>query len=599
MFVREKKSGDRAYLQLVVNRRVEGKVRQHVLFTLGRKDQLLDSGEFESLHRSMGRQLSDVVVLSPRSPVEPRAECRRIGLQLVFERLWEESGCRKVIRECAQGGRHRVDRERLVFFSVLHRLRVSGSDRSAEVWGRTRPIDGLPEARLHNLYRAMKWLGTQLDPPAEEPEESLGHPQGDGRPHPEEPPEESLGEPSGEGGENTGEEAGKGPTDLPRCVKDQIEERLFVERHGASPDLDLVFFDTTTLSFYGEGGPTIGKREHSKDRRADDPQMVLGMALAPDGMPVCTEICPGNTADVTTLLPLRKRLQQHFGIGKSCLVADRGMISKGTMAELESEGWEYILGMRLRNMGSELDELLADPAPYQVVRVERAHDPKPLELHVKEVTLAGEGRSPIRHIVCRNPDQMERDKAVREAQLANLREKIRTSPKSLIRNKGFSRLLEIGDGRPRISESLVKREALLDGLWVLRTNTSLDAETVARKYKELWRVEHASRTAKAVFSTAPVYHQSDEAIRGHVFCSFLAFLMQCELLRRMARDGVKAEWDVVLNDLDELVDINVEQDDKRLMLHGVPSDTCAKVIACVGAQLPDTVRPPKEGVSAA
>src|ERR1019366_1870498 len=137
--------------------------------------------------------------------------------------------------------------------------------------------------------------------------------------------------------------------------KDLIEEALFARRRDLFTDLDIVFFDTTSIYFEGEGGETIGQRGHSKDHRPDLRQMVVGMVLDHNGNPLCSELWPGNTADVKSLVPIVDRLKTRFGIGSVCIVADRGMISAETLAEVEKREWKYILGVRrpLRGSASE------------------------------------------------------------------------------------------------------------------------------------------------------------------------------------------------------------------------------------------------------
>ena len=108
----------------------------------------------------------------------------------------------------------------------------------------------------------------------------------------------------------------------PRCTKDLIEEELFARRRDLFSTLDLVFFDTTSIYFEGAGGETIGAYGHSKDHRPDLKQMVVGAVLDNEGRPICSEMWPGNTTDVKTLLPVVDRLGAKFGAGDVCVVAD-------------------------------------------------------------------------------------------------------------------------------------------------------------------------------------------------------------------------------------------------------------------------------------
>ena len=143
-----------------------------------------------------------------------------------------------------------------------------------------------------------------------------------------------------------------------------IEERLFAQRRDLLTRLDLVFMDATSLYFEGAGGQTLGQHGYSKDHRPDLRQIILAVLLDGDGRPVCSEMWPGNTADVTTLIPVIDRLRQRFDIARMCVVADRGMISAETVAELEARRLLYILGVRERSDKLVHELVLDHPAPF-------------------------------------------------------------------------------------------------------------------------------------------------------------------------------------------------------------------------------------------
>src|SRR5919108_529623 len=181
----------------------------------------------------------------------------------------------------------------------------------------------------------------------------------------------------------------------PRCTKDLVEERLFAHRRDLFSRLDLVFMDTTSLYFEGAGGQTLGRHGHSKDHRPDLLQMILAVLIDGDGRPVCSEMWPGNTADVTTLIPVIDRLRKRFAIGRICVVADRGTISAEIMAELEARRLLYILGVRERSDKLVRELVLDDPTPFVPLVMKKRG--KEIDYEAKAVTLAGRG-----HIVCRN-----------------------------------------------------------------------------------------------------------------------------------------------------------------------------------------------------
>jgi hypothetical protein len=553
MFFRIKPSGPRSYLQIVANRRESGVHRQHVLATIGRVDELAASGGLAALLTSGARLCDQVMLISTLAgdAEGPRLSTHRIGAPLLFGRLWQETGCQAVIEALLAGRGFEFAVERAVFATVLHRIMASGSDRACEKWLADYDVPGVEGLALHHLYRAMAWLGEEL--PAEQ-------------------------------------QPGATPF-APRCVKDQIEEALFARRRDLFSELSIVFMDTTSLRFEGAGGESLGRRGHSKDHRPDLMQMVLCVVVDADGRPICTEVWPGNTADVSVLLPVVDRLRHRFAIGRVCVVADRGMISAATLEGLEQRGLEYILGARERTDRLVRDVVLADERAFVPLLVERANGAE-TQLFAKEVRL--EGR---RYIVCRNEAEAEKDRAGRQAVIAGLEQQLRKGDKALIGNSAYRRYLRRarsadGDTGPafEIDPGKLAEEAKYDGIFVLRTNARVTPLQAMMRYRELLRVEDLFRRAKAVLRTRPIYHSSDAAIRGHVFCSFLALVLQDELLRRCRAASFKPEWGDVLRDLDRLQRGEVEQGGKTWRVRTEAGTTIAAVLRACGIAMPPRIQ---------
>jgi Transposase DDE domain len=546
VFFRTKKSGSRTYLQLVENHWRDGRPQQTVLATLGRLDELQQRGAVDSLLRSGARFADKLLVLTAHQRGELTAvRTLRLGAVLIFERLWRETGCAAVLEQLLGQRRFEFAVERAVFLTVLHRLLAPGSDRAADRWKHDYQLDGAAELGLHHLYRAMAWLGEQL------------------------PDDEQ-----------------RGSTRLvPLCTKDRIEEGLFGRRRDLFTQLQVVFFDTTSIYFEGEGGDELGQYGHSKDHRPDLYQMVVGAVLDGDGRPICCEMWPGNTTDVKTLIPVVDGLYRRFGIVKVCIVADRGMISREVVDDLDQQGWPYILGARMRRNNEVREQVLADRGRFRVVHP-RSPDPKdPAPLKVKEVKVDGR-----RYVVCVNEDEVKKDRADREAIVAGLREQLRAGDKSLVGNRGYRRFLKVqGPGHFAIDEAKIAEEARYDGTWVLRTSTDFPAAEVALQFKRLWQVEQWFRSCKSLLETRPIYHQRDATIRGHVFCSFLALLLRYELQARLAARGPVPEWADVLADLERLQYVEVEQQGKRFRLRAQLQGTCGRVFRAVGVAVPPTV----------
>ena len=247
MFARIKKSGRYQYLQIVENRREGKKTIQRVIATIGRMDQLHKKGNIETLIRSLSRFSEKVLlILSGKNQINAPAE--KIGPSLIFERLWKELGIHKVIKSLLVDRKFEFNMERAIFLTVLHRLFAPGSDRSCDKWHRDYVVDGADDLSLHHLYRAMAFLGEEI------------------------------------------EDQKKRTPFAPGCIKDIIEEGIFHEHRDLFTGLDFVFFDTTSIYFEGEGGITLGEKGRNKDHRPDLNQMVVGTILDHHGKPICCEM---------------------------------------------------------------------------------------------------------------------------------------------------------------------------------------------------------------------------------------------------------------------------------------------------------------------
>lgn len=544
MFIRVKKSGRNEYLQIVENQWRDGRTFQRVIGTVGRVDRLKEKGTVDQLLKSLARY-SEKALLLLAGTSDPDAAVFKIGPSLIFERLWERTGIKEVLTDLLEDRKHRFNVERAVFLTVLHRMFSSGSDRHADSWKAGYRIDGVEDIKLHQIYRAMAWLGTPL---------------------------------------KHDEQEGATPFS-PRCTKDLIEERLFERNQDLFTEMNLVFMDTTSIYFEGEGGETLGRHGNSKDSRPDLKQMVVGAVLDGEGNPICCELWPGNTTDVKTLLPVVGRLKKRFHIGRVCVVADRGMISDKTMRELEEEGMEYILGVRMHKQKEVKEDVLSRGGAYSTVYPEREKKKEPFPLKVKEVKVADR-----RYILCHNSEQARKDAHDREAIVESLRGKIKQGEKALVGNKGYRRFILSEGAHFTIDEKKVEEAARFDGKWVLRTNTNLSSEDVALKYKQLWMVEKIFREMKSILQTRPIFHKCDETIRGHVFASFLSLVLRKELDEMLQKAGHRFEWEDIKRDLSDLQETRIEEDGKTLYIRSQSKGCCGKVFQAAGVAFPPTIR---------
>lgn len=300
MFIRNRKVryGDKIheYLQIVENRRENGKVRQRVIVTLGRRDHLVASGTLDGLIRSLSKFSENLrVVERVRSEGFEARSARSWGPALVFERLWREQGLPEILAGLAAGRKFKFDPERVAFVLALQRLMEPGSDLQGSEWLKTVQGDGISDIGLHQMYRTVGWLWN---------------------------------------------------------VREELERQLFFrDRDLFTQELDLVFLDTTSTYIYRDEETEYAKRGYSRDHRPHLPQMVLCVAVDRRGWPIAWEFFPGNTADKAAFVEVIGVLRERFQVRRVSVVADRGMISKNTielLADDEKAPFDYILGCRMR-----------------------------------------------------------------------------------------------------------------------------------------------------------------------------------------------------------------------------------------------------------
>ena len=512
------------YLHIVQNYREQGRVRQRIIGSLGRLENLQASGDLERVIAGLVEHCPSVKIVKAAETGTLEVVADKLwGPVLVFDRLWEELGLKDLLVSLSERKRFKFSFERMVFAQALQRLLEPGSDLAGSKWIRTLEAPGLQELRLPHFYRSLRFLWKN---------------------------------------------------------KGEIEEALY--RRGLNlfnQELDLVFFDTTSTYFEGTSLKGWAKLGKSKDHRPDHLQLVIGVVMRKDGFPVCCEIWPGNTSDLTTIKPVVKALRKRFKIRKVVLVCDRGMVSKGNLDALEKAGYDYIVGMKMRNLKEVRDEVLGRAGRYH---------PDNEKLHVKEVWV--EDR---RYVICFNPDEAAKDRHDREAILKKLREKLESGGvKRLINNRGYRRFLKVKAESAEINLAQVRQDERYDGIYVLRTTTELPASEVAQAYKQLTWIERLWRELKDVMEVRPIYHwQFKDNVKGHIFVCFLALYLAALLKRKLAEAKHKIPWDEVVRDLSSVRAVTVKLADDRYLMRSPMNGCAGRVFAAIGIKPPALAEP--------
>jgi hypothetical protein len=365
-------------------------------------------------------------------------------------------------------------------------------------------------------------------------------------------------------------------------VRSDLERRLFEQdRDLFSQHLDVVFIDTTSLYVYRDTETVWRKRGYSRDRRGDLPQFVLCVVVNDEGWPLAWEVFPGNTADQKAFRQIVTALRNRFSIRRTIVVADRGMMSKANRALLTDDAeapFDYVLGCHLRREKEIRETVLGQLGPYEPVND---------RLEVQEVRV-----SDRRYVVCRNPVEAARDAAAREALVAKLESTLAgQGAKALVKNRGYARFLKVAKGSVSLDWAAIERDAQLDGLFVLTTNTDLPSAEVAQTYKSLWRVERTFREEKSTLEVRPIYHHNDETSIGHIVASFLALRLEVDLQRRLDDRRVTVSWPDLMRDLNQVQAVEVELDGQRYRLRTDLIGTAQQAFAAAGLRPPAPVTP--------
>ncbi|MCY0899946.1 MAG: IS1634 family transposase [Firmicutes bacterium] len=448
---------------------------------------------------------------------------RAWGLVLVARALWERLGVGPHLRQLVQRAGHSVPLDEAIFAMVVNRLADPHSKRGMLAWLPTVWEPRWAELELHHLYRGLDLL------------------------------------------------AEVGP-ELERVLFDGYRDLFHLE-------LDLVFFDTTSSYFVGHPQTPLAQRGYSKDHRPDRQQLLLGLLMTRDGLPVGHWVFPGATVDHQAMAHALADLKQRWPITRLIVVGDRGMLAPHLLEWLDAARWEYILGQPLRRRRV-VDPVLRRRGRYHWLR----HSDGSRALGVKEAP----GPGGTRLILVYNPERAAEDAALRDALRAQLARAIdQGSVRPLL--KGYRRYVITEGTTIRIHEQAFRGEARYDGKFVLRTNTSLPAAEVVAAYKQAWQIERAFRTLKSHLDLRPMFHWTDARIRGHITVCVLALVLEYTLQRLLRDAGCTTSTRTVLTDLEQVQAVPLTVNNQAYLCRTPLVGTAATAFRVAGVAVPPTI----------
>jgi transposase len=532
------------YVQLAHNQRVGRSTTAEVLVNFGRED-ALDLEGLRRLVRSINRYLGEEALELGDALHVTRS--RPLGTAHLLDTLWHALGIGDALRGVLGARRFSTDVERVLFALVANRAIEPASKLSAASWAtKDVAIAGLSAMNEDQAYRAMDLL-------------------------------------------------------VSADAEAKVQEAVFFSvANLLNLEVDLLFFDTSSTYFEtdeedqdGEGFRVFG---HSKDHRPDLPQVVIGLAVTKEGIPVRVWCFPGDASDQTILKGVRDDLR-HWRLGRVITVIDRGFSSNDNLAYLTRAGGHYIAGEKMRDGSLDAKEALSRAGRYQVVRD---------NLEVKEVRLGSERTR--RFIICHNPLEARKDRGEREEKVARVEAEIARIAEARAKNASARRpvddevhvraecalrdhrslgryVRQLASGRLALNRGKIRDEERLDGKYLLSTSDpDLSAEDVALGYKNLLEAERGFRDLKSTLLLRPVFHRLEDRIRAHVLLCWLALL-----LIRVAERRTAMTWRQIASELRRIHAVELSGPAGSLVQTTPLNETQSAILSACGVPKPPKV----------
>jgi transposase len=544
MFIRiTKNRNGQAYYHLVESYRDQGKIRQRILLSLGK----VEEDGLDKLIAAISKH-KDILTAVEAAKSLDIEDTYILGPILALQHIFHLFGIDRILsRIAAEHSQLEFDLKQVIFTMIVYRfLRPSSKLKIFEQWqNRLYPEMLSQKSELQHFYRSL---------------------------------------------------------DLLHQHKDQIENELYWDnRDLLTLSVDVVLYDLTTLRFEStrEDLGQLRRFGYSKEMRSDCTQVILGLLVDTDGIPLGFEVYPGNTFEGDTLVDIVRKMRDKFKIRRFIFVADRGLFSAKNLEHIRAQcghlgDGEFIVGMKLGQIKQRHDEF------YDRNRFTKMND----DLEWYE-TKHGSDRC----IITWSRERAERDRKTREDILSKLTKKIskkkKTTPKDFVTNKNYTKyVVGLQDGSPQLNEKIIAKEARKDGFFGVITNVSADqmsASEILAAYKHLWLIEDAFGEIKGTLKTRPVYHWNDNRIRGYLTMCFLAYFCEAQMTKLLREKEVILESKAidegqihkrpltVVEAMQELADVRampVKLRDNLVWVRNDIKGNAAKLLKAIGAPIP-------------
>jgi len=585
MFIKTTRSGKYEYLQIVSSKRVNGVTRHDVLMNLGRKDEVRNN----PLLKKLVIKLSEITGLSSSNSFSDlsSAVIRNWGY-VVYKVLWKSlklDTCLENIR--TTDSKAKFNLSQTTFLMVIQHLLNPMS--KLKTFNHQSRYVKLPELKLQHLYRSLDILSKS---------------------------------------------------------KDEIEKHIFSQNYDLfNCEIDVVFYDVTTFYFESVKQNDLKDFGYSKDNKFKEVQVVMGLLIDQNGFPIGYELFPGNTFDGSTMIKALNNLKKRFGIRRVIIVADRGLNSKINLKMIKDANYGYIVASRIRKMNDKIRKEILSPEGYFEMQVNSQgkgfnnnnyinNDSKSdnnnyisNDSNSKNNNKNGKNKSPekllckvmdyvntvkdqfgIKHeldenlIITYSEKRLTKDRADRE-RLIEKTNKLLNRPGIInanIKRSGLKYLKSDEDELKNIKwlldEEGIEKDELLDGYYGIQTSEkNIDIADILDSYHTLWKIEESFRIMKNTLEVRPIFHWTENRIKGHFVVCFLSFLLERKLESRLISEGItEASPDRTREALNSLEFAEVEMNNNRYYIKTKGTDLSNKILKTMHIQTLKNVLTPDE-----
>ncbi len=550
MFLKTTISRGHKYLQIVGSYKQDGISKHKVVSNLGRADILINSGLeniVASLHKLVKKGKSNL-----RDITTLKEKARLNYGYIVFKKLWNKYSLTGLLGSIVKNKKTEYNFPELIFSLVINRL-LSPSSKRHHYLHRQRYIQTDKESELHQIYRALDILASS---------------------------------------------------------KEKIEEEIFNKNINLfNMQIDVVFYDVTTFHFESQRADELRDFGFSKANKINEVQVVMGLLIDNEGRPIGYELFPGNTFEGKTILRVLKKLKDKFKINQVIIVADKGLNSKMNFKDIKSNGFDYIVSSRIKNMSVAMQETILSNQGYIDIGKNKTQGTKEEENkevfrykvidYENKVTYKDEDTGKTKKIILKeklvctySSKRAAKDYRDRQRAIEKAKELLAGKDYGKLNNKkGYKKYINIKEKQiPEYSldEDKIKKDSRFDGYYAIAySRLDLSPEEVIEQYHNLYRIEESFRILKSTMETRPIYLRTKAHIEGHFVICFFAFLLERELELRLRKRKVEYSSERIKEALNSLEFTEIEIEKEKYYMKGKHINLASKILSVLKIKQPN------------